>query len=195
MIAINSWTVAVPIGIVLGVLLRRPMNRFIQREGKGHVGLIVLLSVLTGLFYSAVHEYGHKSVAILLGGEVRSVTWTVFSGEPHVTYGHMPPSARPWAAAAGIFVPILLALLLAASRLAFGPRLPRWAKATLSTPAAVILIASCGCVIPVFTGGGHMAGLASYYRLGEAGRVLLQLVPVVVSAAGLGALRWGARRR
>ena len=195
MIAVSSGTVvvAVVIGVFVGVLLRKPMSRFIRREGRGHVRLVVLLIVLTGLFYSVVHEYGHKSVALLLGGEVRSVTWTVFSGEPHVVYGHMPEGARPWAAAGGVLVPILFAFVLVAARLALGRWLPRWANTLLSVPAAVIFLASCGCVIPVFSGGGHMAPLASYYGLGDAGRVLLQLAPVVVSAAGLFVLWFGTR--
>ncbi|MHC4162726.1 MAG: hypothetical protein ACYTDU_13960 [Planctomycetota bacterium] len=194
MIAISSGTVAaVVIGVFAGVLLRKRLNRFVQREGRRHAYLVVGLIALTGLLYSAVHEYGHKSVAQLLGGEVRSVSWTVLSGEPHVVYGHMPEGARPWAAAGGVFVPILLAFVLVAARVAFGRWLPRWANTTLSVPAAVILLASCGTVIPIFTGRGHMAALASHYRLGEAGRVLLQLVPVLFSVAGLMALRYGTR--
>lgn len=110
-----------------------------------------------------------------------------------MVYASLPDGAGPWAAAGGLFLPILLAFVLAGARLALGGRLPRWANATLAVPAAVILLASCGCVLPVFTGGGHMAPLASRYGLGEAGRVLLQLVPVVVSAAGLFSLWLGTR--
>jgi hypothetical protein len=194
-IAISSGTLAATVcgGVVLGVLFRKRLRAFIQREGRGHAWLVVLLIVLTGLFYSVPHEYGHKIAAELLGGEVRSVTWTIFGGEPRVVYERMPDGVGPWAAAGGLFVPIFLAFVLMAARLGLGQRLPQWANAMLSVPAAVIFLASCGCMIPVLSGGGHMAPLASYYGLGEAGRVLLQLVPVAVSVAGLLVLRFGTR--
>jgi hypothetical protein len=194
-IAISSGTLAAAVagGVVLGVLSRKRLRTFIQREGRGHAWLVVLLIVLTGLLYSVPHEYGHKIAAELLGGEVRSVTWTIFGGKPRVVYARLPEGVGPWASAGGLFLPILIAFFLVAARLALGPRLPRWANATLSVPAAVILLASCGCVIPIFSGGGHMAPLASRYGLGEAGRVLLQVVPVAVSVAGLLWLRLGTR--
>lgn len=197
MIAIGSGTLAAAVGggVVLGVLARKRLRAFIQREGRRHAWLVVSLIVLTGLLYSVPHEYGHKVVAERLGGEVRSVTWTIFGGEPRVVYAHLPAGADPWATAGGVFLPIVLAYVLVAVRVAVGRRLARWANAMLSVPAAVILLASCGCLIPVFSGGGHMAPLASYYRLGEAGRVLLQLVPVAVSVAGLVWLRLGTRPR
>ncbi|MDH3590869.1 MAG: hypothetical protein OER88_03265 [Planctomycetota bacterium] len=191
----NSLVIGIAVGVVMGLLLRKRFSSFVKREGRPHALLVAGLIAATGLLYSVVHEYGHKLVAVMLGGEVTSVSWTAFSGRPHVVYGYMPEGSRPWAAAGGIVVPVLLAYLLVGARWTLGRWLPRWAKTLLAVPAGTILLISCGAVVPIFTGRGHMASLAAHYGWGETGRVGLQLGMAGVSLLGLAALYFGARRR
>jgi len=156
------------------------------------IGTIVIAAV-SGLLYSVVHEFGHYIFAVLMGGEVRSVTWTIFSAEePHVSYGYVPEIARAWGWAGGFLFPTALALLLIGVWLVFADRCPRTLTLLLLTPSVIFLLCNFGCVLELFGGQSHVRGLAFYYGIGKPGEYLLSAGLVLLSLAAYGAvwLRW-----
>ena len=92
----------VVIGAVIAIItMRIGGKKLISRLNRVHRRTLVsgiIIAAVSGLLYSVVHEFGHYIFAVALGGEVRSITWTIFGTvEPHVSYHYLPPAARPWA--------------------------------------------------------------------------------------------------
>lgn len=184
------------VGAVLASAFRGKLRSLVERVGRRRCTLAVLLWVVTSLFYSVVHEFGHYAAGELLGGDVRPVAWTIFSGEnPHVRYVYLPEGVRPWTNTAGVVCPVVLGLLLGGVWVAAGHRWPWPLADSLLMPTVVLLLIGTGGVVEIFTGGYHMTSLARHYDLGAAGRILMPLVPAAISAAGLAGILWRVRRQ
>jgi len=155
-------------------------------------GAVAVVSAL--VLYSTVHEFGHYIVGIMLGGEVKEVVWTVFSGEdPHVLFSSMPEGAGPWMSAAGPILPTLVAVAMIAIWLVFSKRMRWFLGVCLVIPALVFLFANVGCVFELFDSGTHMNRLSSHLGLRGFVRVVFELLPLFVSLVMFGLVGWRIR--
>ncbi|MBL7154392.1 MAG: M50 family metallopeptidase [Phycisphaerae bacterium] len=159
-----------------------------RRIGGRRIFFATVVAIVSGLiFYSTVHEFGHYIVAIMLGGEVREVAWTVLSGgEPHVSFKSMPEGAGPWMSAAGPILPTLVAVVMIAIWLVFSKRMAWYLSVCLVAPALMFLFANVGCVFELFDSGTHMNRLSSHLGLQGIVRVVFELLPLFVSLVMFG---------
>jgi len=167
----------------LGAKRSRKVVNLARRIGVRRICFAGAVAIVSGpVLYSIVHEFGHYVVGIMLGGEVREVVWTVFSGEdPHVSFSSMPEGAGPWMSAAGPILPTLVAVVLIAIWLVFSKRMPWCVGACLVASGFAFLLANVGCVFELFGSGTHMNRLSSHLGLRGLVRVVFELLPLLVT--------------
>jgi len=191
-VLIGGVTVGVVVGLFVTTVFRTTTARLFNQIGRNTLLAAAVTAAISGLLYSVVHEFGHAIFATVLGGEVRSVTWTIFSGqEPHVSYNYLPDHARPWSSAGGYLFPTIIALLLVTTWLFFAHHLSRLWSLLLLIPSVIFLLCNFGSVFELFSKNSHMRRVANYVGVGRPGEVLLALALVSLSLG----VYWGIWRR
>ncbi|HEX41980.1 MAG TPA: hypothetical protein ENN81_07965 [Phycisphaerales bacterium] len=174
---------------------RRTLRAWRGIKGR-HICLTAAVAVVSGLvLYPSVHEFGHYIIGLMLGGQVREVRWTIFSGDPGVSFNRLPDGAGPWMSAAGPIVPTIVAVLLVCIWLWLGRRVRWYTAVCLLVPAVIFLLSNLGCVIEAFDSGAHMNRLSTHLGLSGVARVAFEMLPVAVSAVVVGLVLRRLRRR
>ncbi|HIJ65789.1 MAG TPA: hypothetical protein HPP77_07535 [Candidatus Hydrogenedentes bacterium] len=169
------------IGLLVGSLVSGLIGILAVRlYSRGRISRRTLLvgfaaAIASGLLYSPIHECGHAIFAVCLGGQIRSIGWS------RVYYSHLPDGVRPWATAGGPLFPSGLALVLVGVWFAIAKRCSDIGSVLLLMPSVIFLFCNMGTLFEYFEGGGHMAGLASYYGMGRYGELFLSAALVSCS--------------
>lgn len=174
------------LGALAPVLLPRQAVSMFRGLGRKRFLFLSVVLVTAFFLYSVVHEFGHFSVATLLGGTVDHVAWTILSGEePHVSYRSLPETARPWASAGGLLVPTALALILLSLWMAFSERMSWYLSVSLAVFGLVFLVGNVGCLFDVIEFDSlqyhHMGALAWHFGLRGYSMVLFVLSPTLLT--------------
>jgi hypothetical protein len=172
-------------GLISPLILRRN-KPLLKRLGRKRFLFLIAIAAISCLSYSVVHEFGHLGVAVLLGGKVNKIVWTMFSGEePHVSFSHLPDTASPWMAAGGILFPTLVGLILVGFWITFSKQMSWYMSVLLVVPGLVFLFSNVACLLGVIIRNplrnGHMAALALHLGLQGVPKVLLTLSPLFIT--------------
>ena len=131
----------------------------------------------------AVHEFGHYLPGVVLGAEVRDVTWTLLSGHaPRVYFHSVSGEAMPWVDAGGVLIPTFFGLVLIAlwARYCSRPQSTFWLLLLLSG-----ICLSCKALGPALAAFSslasysHLRGLAQISGLHSPAAIGFQLFPLL----------------
>jgi hypothetical protein len=192
--------------IFYGVALRCKdalQNYITRRIGSKRFVTIAVLLTLSGLLYSAVHEFGHIAFGMLGGGKPnwQGVVWTPFSGEqPMASFREIPEIAQAWMSAGGVLFPTILGVLLVSIWICWSKRLPWYLAVAVIVPGLTFLIANIAIPVELITTGhaGHMEVLAQWYHFSAFRTLAWDLLPFLLTLGAFmaaGYRLWGRHER